>query len=77
MNTSFCECKYGCGGHHHPELIICELIDDEGNVVPEGEAGELVITTLEWKECLCCVSAPETWLVFITNRVPAAENLQE
>ncbi len=46
MNTSFCECKYGCGGHHHPELIICELIDDEGNVVPEGEAGELVITTL-------------------------------
>jgi len=46
MAASFTECQYGCGGHHHPELIICELIDDEGNVVPEGEIGELTITTL-------------------------------
>lgn len=46
MGTSFCECGCGCGGHHHPELIICELIDDEGNPVPEGEPGELVVTTL-------------------------------
>lgn len=46
MATTFCECPQGCGGHHHPELIICELVDDEGNNVPEGEAGELTITTL-------------------------------
>ncbi|MBO8465267.1 MAG: AMP-binding protein [Bacteroidetes bacterium] len=46
MGTSFCECGYGCGGHHHPELIICELIDDQGAPVAEGEEGELVITTL-------------------------------
>jgi phenylacetate-CoA ligase len=46
MATTFAECEYGCGGHHHPELIICELIDDNGNVVPEGETGELTITTL-------------------------------
>jgi phenylacetate-CoA ligase len=46
MATSFTECEYGCGGHHHPELIICELIDDNGNIVPEGEVGELTITTL-------------------------------
>ena len=46
MATTFTECQYGCGGHHHPELIICELIDDNGNVVPEGETGELTITTL-------------------------------
>jgi phenylacetate-CoA ligase len=46
MGTSFCECGAGKGGHHHPELIICELIDDEGNVVPEGEEGELTVTTL-------------------------------
>lgn len=46
MGTSFCECGCGCGGHHHPELIICELIDDEGNPVPQGEVGELVVTTL-------------------------------
>lgn len=46
MGTTFCECEYGCGGHHHPELIIAELLDDRGNVVPEGEIGELTITTL-------------------------------
>ena len=46
MATTFTECEYGCGGHHHPELIICELIDDNGNSVPEGEAGELTVTTL-------------------------------
>ena len=46
MSTSFCECKAGQGGHHHPELIICELVDDLDNPVPEGECGELTITTL-------------------------------
>lgn len=46
MSTTFCECEEGRGGHHHPELIICELLDDENNPVPEGEPGELTITTL-------------------------------
>ena len=46
MATSFTECRYGCGGHHHPELMICELIDDTGQPVREGEYGELTITTL-------------------------------
>jgi len=46
MATSFTECEFGCGGHHHPELIICELIDDNGNPVPEGEVGELTVTPL-------------------------------
>jgi phenylacetate-CoA ligase len=46
MATTFTECEYGCGGHHHPELIICELIDLNGNVVVEGETGELTVTTL-------------------------------
>jgi phenylacetate-CoA ligase len=46
MATTFAECEYGCGGHHHPELIVCEVIDDKGNVLPDGEAGELVVTTL-------------------------------
>jgi phenylacetate-CoA ligase len=32
--------------HHHPELIITEILDDEGNPVKEGESGELTITTL-------------------------------
>jgi phenylacetate-CoA ligase len=46
MATTFTECQYGCGGHHHPELIICELIDENGNTVSEGETGELTVTTL-------------------------------
>jgi len=47
MNTTFCECEAGMGGHHHPELIICELLDDQNNLVKQGEFGELTITTLK------------------------------
>ena len=46
MATSFTECGEGKGGHHHPELIITEFLDDHGNPVDEGESGELTITTL-------------------------------
>ncbi len=46
MATTFCECRFGCGGHHHPELIIAELLDEAGNPVPEGATGELTVTTL-------------------------------
>ncbi|MDR2627923.1 MAG: phenylacetate--CoA ligase family protein, partial [Dysgonamonadaceae bacterium] len=37
---------YGCGGHHHPELIVCEIIDENGAIVNDGSIGELVVTTL-------------------------------
>jgi phenylacetate-CoA ligase len=46
MSTAFTECEHGVGGHHHPELIISEFLDEEGNPVGEGEPGELVFTTL-------------------------------
>ncbi|SEW45572.1 phenylacetate-CoA ligase [Chryseobacterium wanjuense] len=46
MSTAFTECEFQQGGHHHPELIITEILDDEGNLVKEGESGELTITTL-------------------------------
>ncbi|MGH1520319.1 phenylacetate--CoA ligase family protein [Chryseobacterium sp. JK1] len=46
MSTAFTECEFQIGGHHHPELIITEILDDDGNVVKEGESGELTITTL-------------------------------
>ncbi|WP_370900209.1 phenylacetate--CoA ligase family protein [Chryseobacterium gossypii] len=46
MSTAFTECAYQQGGHHHPELIITEILDDEGNPVQQGESGELTITTL-------------------------------
>jgi len=46
MSTAFTECKAQQGGHHHPELIIIEILDDEEKPVPEGMPGELTITTL-------------------------------
>jgi phenylacetate-CoA ligase len=46
MGTAFTECRYGCGGHHHPELIIVEFLDENDQQVKEGEAGEVTITTL-------------------------------
>lgn len=46
MAASFTECDHGAGGHHHPEVMIVEFLDDKDNPVPEGEAGELTVTTL-------------------------------
>ncbi len=46
MATAFTECVEKKGGHAHPELIITEILDDEGHPVAPGEAGELTITTL-------------------------------
>jgi phenylacetate-CoA ligase len=46
MSTAFTECEYSVGGHHHPELIIVETLDDNNQPVPNGEAGELTFTTL-------------------------------
>ncbi|MCE3074881.1 phenylacetate--CoA ligase family protein [Chryseobacterium gwangjuense] len=46
MSTAFTECEFQHGGHHHPELIITEILDDEEKPVQEGESGELTITTL-------------------------------
>ncbi len=46
MSTTFPECQYSCGGHHHPELIIVEIIGENDEPVAEGEIGEVVITTL-------------------------------
>jgi phenylacetate-CoA ligase len=46
MATSFTECRYGIGGHHHPELIIVEFLDENDAPVVKGEAGEVTITTL-------------------------------
>jgi len=46
MSTAFTECSEQEGGHQHPELIIVEILDEHDQPVSEGEAGELVITTL-------------------------------
>jgi phenylacetate-CoA ligase len=46
MSTAFAECEYSCGGHHHPELIIAEVLDENDKPVTDGNVGELVVTTL-------------------------------
>jgi phenylacetate-CoA ligase len=48
MATSFAECAQGCGGGHvHPDLIAVELVDEAGEPVPVGAAGEVVATPLQ------------------------------
>ncbi len=46
MHTAFTECEYQNGGHHHPELIIVEILDEDNQPVNIGDIGELTITTL-------------------------------
>lgn len=46
MGAAFTECREGKGGHHHPELLITEFLDDQNHPVKEGEEGELTVTTL-------------------------------
>lgn len=46
MSTAFTECEHSIGGHHHPELIIVEVLDENNQPVKEGESGELTFTTL-------------------------------
>ena len=47
MRAAFTECKYQKGGHHHPELLIIELLDKNDNLVKDGNYGELTITTIQ------------------------------
>jgi phenylacetate-CoA ligase len=46
MQTAFSECSHRSGGHHHPELIIVEILDEDNKPVASGLPGEVTITTL-------------------------------
>lgn len=46
MGTAFTDCQYGKGGHHHPEMIIVEFLDENEVPVEPGTPGEVTITTL-------------------------------
>lgn len=46
MQTAFTECEAGRGGHHQPDLVIVELLNENDQPVVPGEAGEVTITTL-------------------------------
>jgi len=42
--TTFCECREKKGGHLIPELGIVEIVDDNNQVLPCGEEGEIIVT---------------------------------
>jgi phenylacetate-CoA ligase len=46
MQTAFTECEAGRGGHHQPDLVIVELLNEQDQPVLAGDAGEVTITTL-------------------------------
>ena len=46
MATAFTECEMGQGGHLQEDLLIVEIIDEQGNNLANGELGEVCITTL-------------------------------
>ncbi|MCF0180075.1 MAG: AMP-binding protein [Bacteroidales bacterium] len=46
MQSSFTECHVHKGCHIPLDLIIVEMLDENGNPVPEGTPGEVTITTL-------------------------------
>ena len=46
LAVAYCECIEQKGGHGRPELVYTEIVDEQGNPVPDGTAGELVATPL-------------------------------
>ncbi len=46
MQTAFTECKAGNGGHHIPNLMITEFLDENNEPVSANKIGELTITHL-------------------------------
>jgi len=46
LEVGYCECEAQHGNHSHPELVYSEIVDDDGNPVPDGQVGELVATPL-------------------------------
>lgn len=45
LANSLCECEAGRGGHLHDDQLYIEILDDAGNVVPDGSVGEITATT--------------------------------
>lgn len=46
LACSLCECTEGQGGHLHPTLMHIEVIDDQGQPVPDRQVGQLVATSI-------------------------------
>lgn len=46
MQTAFTECEHENGGHLQPDLLLLEILDEDGNQLKAGEFGEVTITSL-------------------------------
>tara|TARA_B100000315_G_scaffold209565_1_gene205389 strand:+ start:14929 stop:16356 length:1428 start_codon:yes stop_codon:yes gene_type:complete len=47
--TAWVECKEEAGYHLYPDLEFIEIVDKNNERVNEGEKGEIVYTTLDWR----------------------------
>jgi len=47
MATSFADCTFGLGGHLLPDLMVIEIVDEQGRPLPPGVQGEVVATPLQ------------------------------
>ena len=47
MATAFADCSAGCGGHLQPELMVVEILGEDGSPLLPGRAGEVVVTPLQ------------------------------
>ncbi|MGH7976034.1 MAG: phenylacetate--CoA ligase family protein [Limisphaerales bacterium] len=45
LANSLCECDADAGGHLHENQLHMEILDDDGNILPDGEIGEITATT--------------------------------
>jgi len=46
-SIAFTECGMHKGFHAHPDLIYAEIVDGNGDALPSGKTGELVVTTFK------------------------------
>ena len=47
--AAWLECKEGSGYHLYPDFEFIEVVDKNGELVNEGEKGEIVYTSLGWR----------------------------
>ena len=47
--TAWVQCSEETGYHTYPDMEVFEVVDEQGNRVPEGQPGELVYTSLNWR----------------------------
>ena len=47
MGSAFTECTAGKGGHLNPELLLLEVVKEDGTIAKNGELGEVIVTTLQ------------------------------